>query len=119
MGKTKTATEKQKQRAELNEVLDDNERQLVAMQKQGWANLSDHQINILENFLATAIETLRNCPPAYVAVACNTVAVRFRMHRESQAAKAAEQAVVTNIEEDGTLGEEYKVGPGVPEDVKP
>ena len=129
MGKTKTLTEKQKQRAELNEVLDYNERRLVAMQKQGWKDLSDDQINILENVLALAIATMRICPPAYVGVASNTVRVRAKTVEAVNLVKKANgkvikdggsprQAVVSNIEEDGTLGEEYKVGPGVPEDVK-
>jgi hypothetical protein len=78
MGKTKTLTEKQKQRIELNAVLDYNEAQMVAMQKQDWKNLTDDQINVLENFIATAVETLRICPPAYVGVASNTVAVRAK-----------------------------------------
>lgn len=82
MGKTKIITEKQKQRAELNLVLDYNEQQLVAMQKQGWANLSDDQINVLENFIATAIETLRLCPPAYVSVASNNISVRTKAKGE-------------------------------------
>jgi len=82
MGKTKTITEKQKQRAELNLVLDYNEQQLVAMQKQGWRGLDDAQINVLENFLATAIETLRLCPPAYVNVAANNISVRAKAKGE-------------------------------------
>lgn len=87
MGKTKKITDKQKQRAELDAVLDFNESQLVAMQRKGWHDLNDDQINLLENLLATAIETMRLCPPAYVAVASNNLVVR------SRAVKAAEAAV--------------------------
>jgi len=91
MSKTKALTEKQKQRAELNLVLDYNEQQLMTMQKQGWKELNDDQINVLENFLATAIETMRICPPAYVQVASHTLGVR---------AKAAGSKVVGEEEED-------------------
>jgi len=94
MGKTKTLTEKQKQRAELNAVLDYNEAQLVAMQKQGWKNLDDTQINILENFIAVGIATMRICPPAYVGVASNTVKVRAKTVEAVNLVKKANGEVV-------------------------
>lgn len=77
-GRERTLTEKQKQRNDLNRVLDYNDQQLVAMQKKDWKDLDDTQINILENFIATAIATMRICPPAYVAVASNNVKVRAK-----------------------------------------
>ena len=101
MGKTKTATEKQKQRAELNAVLDYNEAQLVVMQKQGWKDLTDDQINILENFIAVGIATMRICPPAYVGVASNTVKARAQ----------SIQAINLIAQKDGSVVREEDVSP--------
>lgn len=78
MGKTKTLTKKQQQRIELNKVLNFNESELVKMQQKDWKDLDCNEINILENFIAVAIGTMRECPPAYVIVASNNVVVRAR-----------------------------------------
>lgn len=79
MGKEKVLTKKQIQRNQLNKVLDYNESELVAMQGQGWVNLSFDQLNILENFVAVAIGTMRSCPPSYVRVASSNVIVRAKL----------------------------------------
>ena len=78
MGKTKGLTKKQIQRTELNKVIDFNEQKLVEMQQKDWKDLDCTEINILENFLAVAIGTMRTCPPAYVIVASSNVVVRAR-----------------------------------------
>lgn len=120
MSKTKALTEKQKQRALLNAVLDDNEAQMVAMQKQDWKELNDDQINILENFLATAIETMRICPPAYVQVASNTVGVRAKAAGSKVAGEEGDDipdAVRTAVEKTNKAIAEGKLKP-IAEDVK-
>lgn len=122
MGKTKTITEKQKQRAELNLVLDYNEQQLIAMQKKGWKELTEAEVNVLENFLATSMETLRICPPAYVSVASNNVSMRAKARGElvekvNLVTLPSGEVVRVDLEDI------QEVGPGMPdtelEDVKP
>lgn len=93
MGKTKQPTKTQVQRAELNRVLDYNEAQLIGMQKKGWAQLTDHEVNVLENFLAISIGVMRACPPAYAVVAANNVVVRAK--------EAGKEVVEVNIDEAG------------------
>lgn len=112
MGKTETLTKKQEQRIELDKVLDFNEQKLVEMQQKDWRDLDCNEINVLENFIAVAIGTMRACHPAYVIVASNNVVVRAR----------SVEAANLITKNDGSVVRENKTDSGVApakvEDVK-
>lgn len=75
MAKTRALTQRQKQRIALNKVLDFNEEKLRAMQAKDWKDLDCEELGLLERFLATALGTMRKCPPSYVIEAAANITI--------------------------------------------
>lgn len=75
MRKAKALTRRQRQRTQLDKVLDFNEEKLVAMQAKDWKDLYCEEIGLLERFLATALGTMRKCPPSYVIEAAANITI--------------------------------------------